>query len=47
MDAFEPVIIMEHEAVIGGFKYLYWLVKNEIAHHTMASTAELGPASGL
>ncbi|XP_034075010.1 E3 SUMO-protein ligase KIAA1586-like [Gymnodraco acuticeps] len=25
---------MEHEAVIGGFKCLYWLVKNEIAHHT-------------
>ncbi|KAK5921451.1 hypothetical protein CgunFtcFv8_025156 [Champsocephalus gunnari] len=25
---------MEHEAVIGGFKCLYWLVKNEVAHHT-------------
>ncbi|XP_036975521.1 zinc finger protein 862-like isoform X3 [Acanthopagrus latus] len=34
MHAFEPIIIMEHEAVIGGFKCLYWLVKNEIAHHT-------------
>ncbi|KAK0132440.1 hypothetical protein N1851_032668 [Merluccius polli] len=28
MHAFEPVIIMEHKAC------LYWLVKNEIAHHT-------------
>ncbi|KAI9546634.1 hypothetical protein NQZ68_024532 [Dissostichus eleginoides] len=34
MQAFEPTVIMEHEAVIGGFKCLYWLVKNEIAHHT-------------
>lgn len=34
MHAFEPIVIMEHEAVIGGFKCLYWLVKNEIAHHT-------------
>lgn len=34
MNAFDPVIIMEHEAVIGGFKCLYWLVRNEIAHHT-------------
>ncbi|XP_062239338.1 zinc finger protein 862-like [Platichthys flesus] len=25
---------MEHEAIIGGFKCLYWLVKHEIAHHT-------------
>ncbi|KAK1897305.1 Zinc finger protein 862 [Dissostichus eleginoides] len=34
MQAFEPTVIMEHEAVIGGFKCLYWLVKNEMAHHT-------------
>lgn len=25
---------MKHEAIIGGFKCLYWLVKNEIAPHT-------------
>ncbi|KAJ8364069.1 hypothetical protein SKAU_G00129000 [Synaphobranchus kaupii] len=34
MNAFEPVIFMEHETIIGGFKCLYWLVKNEISHHT-------------
>ncbi|KAK1903321.1 Zinc finger protein 862 [Dissostichus eleginoides] len=34
MQAFEPTVIMEHEAIIGGFKCLYWLVKNEMAHHT-------------
>ncbi|KAK5925561.1 hypothetical protein CgunFtcFv8_018076 [Champsocephalus gunnari] len=34
MQAFEPTVIMEHEAVIGGFKCLYWLVKNEMGHHT-------------
>ncbi|KAL7383107.1 hypothetical protein ABVT39_004870 [Epinephelus coioides] len=33
-EAFEPVINMEHEAIIGGFKCLYWLLKHEIAHHT-------------
>ena len=33
MNSFEPIIIMEHEAVIGRFKCLYWLVKIEIAHH--------------
>ncbi|KAI4799887.1 hypothetical protein KUCAC02_016426 [Chaenocephalus aceratus] len=27
MQAFEPTVIMEHEAVIGGFKCLYWLLK--------------------
>lgn len=32
--AFEPVINMEHEVIIGGFKCLYWLLKHEIAHHT-------------
>lgn len=32
--AFEPTITMEHEAVVGAFKCLYWLVKHEIAHHT-------------
>ena len=34
MDSFEPTIVMEHKAIIGGFKCLYWLVKNEQAHHT-------------
>lgn len=34
MQAFEPTVIIEHEAIIGGLKCLYWLVKNEIAHHT-------------
>ena len=34
MDAFEPTVVVEHEAVMGGFKYLYWLIKNELAHHT-------------
>ncbi|KAK0134769.1 Zinc finger protein 862 [Merluccius polli] len=34
IDSFEPTIVLEHEAIIGGFKCLYWLVKNEIAHHT-------------
>lgn len=34
MDSFEPTVVVEHEAVIGGFKCLYWLTKNEIAHHT-------------
>lgn len=32
--AFEPNVILEHEAVIGGFKCLYHLVKKEQAHHT-------------
>ncbi|XP_073672240.1 zinc finger protein 862-like [Paramisgurnus dabryanus] len=45
VQAFEPNIIVEHEAIIGGFKCLYWLVKNEIAHHTnypkLLSLAEL------
>ncbi|KAI4821076.1 hypothetical protein KUCAC02_029027 [Chaenocephalus aceratus] len=27
MQAFETTVIMEHEAVIGGFKCLYWLLK--------------------
>lgn len=34
IDSFEPTVILEHEAIIGGFKCLYWLMKNEIAHHT-------------
>jgi hypothetical protein len=34
MSTFEPVIHLEHEAIIGGFKCLYWLIKNEMAHHT-------------
>ncbi|KAI4793625.1 hypothetical protein KUCAC02_032599, partial [Chaenocephalus aceratus] len=29
MQAFEPTVIMEHEAVIGGFKCLYWLLKSD------------------
>lgn len=33
-EAFQPILNMEHEAIIGGFKCLYWLVKHEIAHHT-------------
>lgn len=28
------VVILEHEAVIGGFKCLYHLTKKEQAHHT-------------
>ncbi|KAI4822899.1 hypothetical protein KUCAC02_008420 [Chaenocephalus aceratus] len=32
--AFDPVITLEHEAVIGGFKCLYLLTKKEHAHHT-------------
>lgn len=27
MNAFEPTVVVEHEAVIGGFKCLYWLIK--------------------
>ncbi|KAK5852473.1 hypothetical protein PBY51_023938 [Eleginops maclovinus] len=34
MQAFEPTVIIEYEAVIGVFKCLYWLVKKEIVHHT-------------
>ena len=45
MNAFEPTVVVEHEAVIGGFKCLYWLIKNELAHHTnypkLLSLAEL------
>ncbi|KAK7141431.1 hypothetical protein R3I93_010952 [Phoxinus phoxinus] len=45
INSFEPTIVLEHEAVIGGFKCLYWLVKNELAHHTnypkLLSLAEL------
>ncbi|KAL7373291.1 hypothetical protein ABVT39_003142 [Epinephelus coioides] len=45
MDAFEPTVVVEHEAVMGGFKCLYWLIKNELAHHTnypkLLSLAEL------
>ena len=45
MDSFEPTIVLGHEAIIGGFKCLYWLVKNEHAHHTnypkLLSLAEL------
>ncbi|KAI4830885.1 hypothetical protein KUCAC02_002486 [Chaenocephalus aceratus] len=32
--AFDPVITLEHEAVIVGFKCLYHLTKKEHAHHT-------------
>ena len=45
MASFDPIIVLEHEAIIGGFKCLYWLVKNEIAHQTnypkLLSLAEL------
>ncbi len=27
-DAFEPVMNIEHEATLGGFKCLYWLLKH-------------------
>lgn len=33
-DTFQPVINMEYEATIDGFKCLQWLPKHEIAHHT-------------
>ena len=36
--AFEPVINMEHEAIIGGFKWLYWLLKQVIAHQLTFNT---------
>ncbi|KAL7390376.1 hypothetical protein ABVT39_020024 [Epinephelus coioides] len=43
MNAFEPTV--EHEAVIGGFKCFYWLIKNKLARHTncpkLLSLAEL------
>ena len=29
---FEPVIDMLHEAIIGGFKCLYWTLKHTVAH---------------
>lgn len=32
--AIEPVWTVEHEAVVSGFKRIYWLVKHEIAHYT-------------
>ena len=32
--SFEPTVVLEHEAVVGAFKCLYWLIKHEIAHHT-------------
>ena len=32
--AFEPVVVLEHEAVIGAFKCLYHLTKREQSHHT-------------
>lgn len=45
MNAFEPTVVVEHEAVISGFKYLYWLIKNKLARHTnypkLLSLAEL------
>lgn len=34
MTAFDPVINMEHDAILGGFKCLYFLTKREQAHHT-------------
>ena len=32
--ALGQVINVAHEAIIGGFKCLYWLLKHEICHHT-------------
>ncbi|KAF3856800.1 hypothetical protein F7725_017523 [Dissostichus mawsoni] len=32
--SFEPTVVLEHEAVVGAFRCLYWLIKHEIAHHT-------------
>ena len=32
--ALNPLVFLEHEAVLGGFSCLYWLVKHEITHHT-------------
>ncbi|KAL3048027.1 hypothetical protein OYC64_006749 [Pagothenia borchgrevinki] len=44
MNSFEPTIVLE-QAIIGGFKCLYWLIKNELALHTnypkLLSLAEL------
>ena len=46
MVAFEPTTVLEHEAVIGGFKYL---TKREQAHHTnfpeLLDLAEFGTIS--
>ena len=36
--ALEPVINVEHEAIIGGFKCLYWLLKHVIAHQLTFNT---------
>lgn len=33
-EALQPILNLEHEAIMGGFKCLYWLVKQELAHHT-------------
>ena len=43
--AFEPVINMEHEAIIGGFKCLYWLLKHAIAHQGNCNEPALGGPS--
>lgn len=34
MDSYEPIVVLENEAIIGGFKCFYWLIKNELVHHT-------------
>lgn len=34
MDSFEHTAILLHEAIIGRFMCLYWLIENEVAHHT-------------
>ena len=36
--AFKPVINMKQEAIIGGFKCLYWPLKHEIAHQLTFNT---------
>lgn len=34
LTSFDPTVVLEHQAVVGGFKCLYWAIKHEIAHHT-------------
>lgn len=46
METFDPIINIEHEAILGGFKCFYCLTKREQAHHTYY-TALLEPADLL
>lgn len=34
MDSFEHTAILSHEAIVGRFMCPYWLIENEVAHHT-------------